>query len=156
MKIHALAGLLLVAGCTSPQSAPIPVRGDLSSLAGEWRGSYESPALGRGGSIIFTLVSGEEHAHGDVVMVPSGTTSRLRPAEGMNAAAPAQTLTIQFVRAIGDQVTGTLSPYTDPECNCTATASFTGRLDGNAIRGTFVMRRASGSAQGTWAVSRHN
>jgi len=146
---------LAISGCASSQPAPVPVRGDLDRLHGEWRGSYELPSTGRGGSIVFTLGPGENVARGDVIMIPMGTSARIRPAEGSNAPS-SQTLTIQFVRASGDSVSGTLSPYIDPDCNCTANATFVGRFEGNTIRGTFVTTRAQGSARGTWAVSRQN
>lgn len=151
----AIASLVLLAACSSSQPAPVPVRGDLDRLHGEWRGSYELPSTGRGGSIVFTLGPGDNVARGDVIMIPMGTTSRIRPAEGTTGPS-SQTLTIQFVRASGDSVSGTLSPFVDPDCNCTANATFVGRFEGNTIRGTFVTTRAQGSARGTWAVSRQN
>ena len=40
---------------------------------------YVNPDAGRGGSIVFTLATGEQHAHGDVIMVPRGTNQPLRP-----------------------------------------------------------------------------
>ena len=158
MRAFVLMAVPLLAGCAATQSAPIPVRADdMLPPAGEWRGSYELPQLNRSGSILFTLVQGEDHAHGDVLMVPAGGNAPLRPApRARDDERPAlQTLTIRFVRVRGDTVTGTLSPYLDPECQCTATASFRGVIHGDLIRGVFETRRPSGTASGTWSVQRH-
>lgn len=157
-----LGCLSLLAACHSSPPAPVPVGGDASTvnrLAGVWEGSYQSPAVGRAGSIVFTLTAGEDHAHGDVVMVPRGTNAPLRPAggrtAGMDSTQSPQVLTISFVRATGDSVMGTLAPYTDPDCNCSSSATFRGRLDGNRIRGTFVATQSAGrSVNGTWEVRR--
>ena len=158
-----LAGLILVTACHSTPPSPVPLVGDAASLnrlVGAWEGSYQSPAVGRAGSVVFTLVAGEDHAHGDVVMVPRGATRPLRPATapGMSAADStqmAQVLTIRFVLASGDSVSGTLTPYTDPDCNCSTSTTFRGRISGNRIRGTFTASQASGrSMAGTWEVRR--
>lgn len=157
----ALAALTAVAACGTVQSNPIPVAGPVASLAGEWRGSYESAETGRAGSIVFTLVGGEDHAHGDVIMIPRGLNAPLRPAHGFPSAAEppmpsSQVLTIEFVQATGDSVFGSLAPYTDPECSCTVLTTFLGRLQGNTIEGTFTTRRARATMliRGTWMVRR--
>lgn len=149
----------LLTACRAVQSDPVPVSGTTASLAGEWRGSYESPQTGRAGSILFTLAAGEDHAHGDVVMVPRGRSAPLRPADAGTSGGPAdlaRSLSIEFVRAAGDSVFGTMAPYTDPDCDCTAITAFTGRIEGDMIRGTFTVRRArdSRTATGTWSVQR--
>jgi hypothetical protein len=64
-------------------------------------------------------------------------------------------LSIAFVRISGGDVTGTLDPYTDPECQCTVQTTFTGKLRGNTIEGTFVTRGPSAREQaGRWKVTR--
>ena len=158
--MRALCGLgaaLMLAACRAPESAPIPVVGGADYLAGRWRGSYENTALQRGGSIEFTLVAGEDHAHGDVVMIPANHSIAIRPAprpELREGSPLATVLTINFVRAAGDSVLGTITPYRDPECDCTAITTFTGYVAGNVIRGTFVTRRPGGAIAGTWSVQR--
>jgi hypothetical protein len=152
----------LLAACHNPPPAAVPLSGDaagINRLAGEWTGSYVNPDAGRGGSIVFTLIAGEDHAHGDVVMVPVGTSQPLRPANGASPNAGNQTpmpevLTIDFVRIRGDSVSGTLAPYLDPSCDCSASARFRGRLDGDTIRGTFITRAQGRTARGTWEVRR--
>jgi hypothetical protein len=160
MRALILIGAAALAGCASTQSPPVTLVGaDLQPLEGEWRGSYELPQLGRSGSIYFTLVAGEDHAHGDVIMVPAGSSDPIRRAPGPEGRDPdnpsPQAITIRVVRLRGDTVTGTLSPYLDPDCNCTAVATFRGVIHGNMIRGLFETRRASGTASGTWSVERH-
>ena len=158
----ALAALSTIAACRSTPANPVPLAGDrasLARLAGEWAGSYENPAAARGGSIVFTLTAGEDRAHGDVVMVPRGTTQSLRPTQTGSATPGGRpaVLTIDFVRMSGDSVSGTLASYHDPECQCSATATFRGRLDDNVIRGTFTTTQSQGrSASGTWEVRRRS
>ncbi len=149
----------LLAACAAVQPAPVPLVGPSAPLAGEWRGSYESPATGRAGSILLTLAAGEDHAHGDVVMVPRGQTASLRPADRMGGPEPdgtARPLAIEFIRVSGDAVFGTMAPYVDPDCRCTALTTFEGRISGDIIRGTFSMRHANeaGTVHGTWSVRR--
>lgn len=161
MRSTIVLATLVLAGCAATQTPPIAVIGpDVLPLAGEWRGSYELPRLNRGGSIMFMLASGEDHAHGDVVMTPAGSNQPLRPAPECGPVdpdyhAPAQALAIRLVRVRGDTVSGTLAPYEDPECRCTAVASFRGVVHGDFIRGVFEVRRAAETLSGTWSVRRH-
>ena len=150
-------------------SAPAPVTvagdsGDRASLAGKWVGEYDSPATGRSGSIVFNLSPSGDAANGDVVMVPRGYGKPLQPYSVSNSGAgsgiqnvtPSQVLTIKLVRVSGDTVSGVLDPYRDPECDCPVETTFTGRLTGNVIAGTFTTsgRQAAGPQTGTWRVKR--
>jgi cytochrome c-type biogenesis protein CcsB len=103
----AVGVLLLAVLFGACASAPAPVRleaspADLQALAGEWEGEYHSAATGRSGSVVFKLVAGEDHAHGDVVMMPSGSRrayAPMRDAPGpVSPAELAQVLNIAFVR----------------------------------------------------------
>jgi hypothetical protein len=93
-----------VAAC-SPSPSPVPVvaeAGDLLQLAGEWHGHYDSPVVGRSGSIVFELEAGRDTAYGEVTMIPAGWTRPLGPADDPAAVArgaPApETLRIRFIR----------------------------------------------------------
>jgi hypothetical protein len=57
-RLLLLSAVLLPACAVT--SAPIPVRGDLDPLVGEWSGSYSSPTTGRQGAedSTFTTFSG--------------------------------------------------------------------------------------------------
>ncbi|HET7232985.1 MAG TPA: hypothetical protein VFJ16_23450 [Longimicrobium sp.] len=144
--------------------SPVPVQADPAAaawLAGEWVGEYESPALGRGGSIVFNLAAGRDTADGDVVMVPRGALAPLRPAVAARPgalvrAAEPRVLTIRFVRVRGDTVSGALDPFLDPDCGCTRVSRFTGTLSGGRLRGTFVTYGAPEVpvAAGTWSAER--
>jgi len=146
--------------------SPVPVVGsaaDIGTLAGDWEGDYSSPATGRSGSIAFRLVAGRDTAFGDVVMVPAGASRPLAPAvtpggppdaTGARGATPAQVLTIRFVHIAADSVSGTLQPYEGPDCDCTLTTSFAGRVLGDRIEGTFVTRGAGADQTGRWTVRR--
>ena len=161
--------VLTMAGASwacAAKPSPIPVvanAADLSQLAGEWAGNYTSPETGRSGSITFKLGAGKDSAFGDVLMVPSGATQALVPADrgsgaqGSNTPARSpQVLTIRFVRVEGGRVSGTLDPYRSPDCECTLTTTFSGELRGDTIEGSFVTRGTQlGAPQtGRWKVTR--
>jgi len=157
--------VLPLAACASRPPAEFAVSGDpgaVARLSGEWAGTYSSPMLGRSGSISLTFAEGQ--ARGDVVMVPPGQSHPVAPAPAGRQSLPPGSppppenpvLTIQFVRATGDSIVGTMAPYQDPECQCTVQATFTGVLAGDAITGTFVSTRSVGGERvtGTWEVRR--
>jgi hypothetical protein len=150
---------VVAAGCASTP-AEVRIEGaptELPALAGDWEGEYSSAATGRLGSIVFKLVAGEDHAHGDVLMIPRGSSDPYRPRGGGEGPAPAgasQLLTIRFVRAEGDRISGTLDPYWDPDCNCEVTTTFVGQVKGDTIEGTFTSERTAGRVFGNWKVSR--
>ena len=156
-----LASLPLLPGCSSTPAA-VPVEGapaDLSALAGRWEGEYQSPATDRLGSIVFDLTAGADHANGDVLMIPRGSTTPYGrvPSAGTEPASPAPTsqlLTIRFVKAEAGKVSGTLDPYWDPSCQCEVTTTFVGEIHGDAISGTFSSTRNAGRVFGTWKVTR--
>jgi hypothetical protein len=160
-RASVLSLLVFAIGCATT-SAPVPVEGtpsNVAALAGHWEGTYESEATGRTGSIVFDLVAGEDHAHGDVVMIPRGSTNAYRPAprptgEGAGSAATAELLSIRFVRADGETVNGTLDAYWDPDCNCEVTTTFVGAIFGDRIAGTFTSMRTAGRVTGTWKATR--
>ena len=156
-----LIALVLAPACASaPAAVPVEGRaGDLSALAGHWEGEYESPATGRLGSIVFDLTAGEDHAHGDVLMIPRGSTKAFGPVpappgQPSSPGATSQLLTIRFVKAEGGKVSGTLDPYWDPDCNCEVTTTFVGEVRGNTVAGTFSSSRNAGRVFGTWKVTR--
>jgi hypothetical protein len=154
--------LLILAACES-QRAAIPISaapGRLASLVGEWRGQYASPATGRSGSIVFYLAQGDDHAHGDVLMIPSSISTPYRPS-ARSATDPVrpgpQILTIRFVQAEGGHVSGMLDRYEDPDCDCEVRTTFTGEIKGDRMEGTFVSlsgRPGVGRSTGWWAVIR--
>lgn len=162
-----LAGLLIVsmwAAAGACASAPaVPLRGSpeaIATLAGEWSGKYIGRDTGRTGSIWFTLIAGEDHAHGDVLMTPAGN---VRPYEryAPKSAGPlphepvAQFLRIRFAVVRRAEIRGELERYWDPECSCEALTTFHGRLIGSRLEGTFVTRFNSGArANGRWDAGR--
>ena len=152
--------------CAS-KPTPVTVTGDLgdrASLAGKWAGEYNSPTTGRSGSIVFNLSPSGDAANGDVVMIPRGYGRALQPYNAANTSggaavqsgSPSQVLTIKLVRVSGDTVSGVLDAYRDPECDCPVETTFTGRLSGDTIQGTFFTsgRQAAAPQTGTWRVKR--
>jgi hypothetical protein len=160
----ALASVSLA--CAS-QPAPVTVTGDVesrASLAGKWVGEYSSPATGRNGSIAFNLSSSGDAANGDVIMIPSGQEKALVPygnaantaGSVVQSSGNSQVLTIKLVRVSGDAVSGVLDPYRDPECDCAVVTTFTGKVTGDTIEGTFSTRGSQTNTPqtGTWRVKR--
>ena len=160
-----LAGVMLAGsiGCASI-SPPVSVVGpesELRSLAGEWWGDYRAEGpVERRGSIHFTLIEGEDHAHGDVLMTPAGTNRPYgrfpgEPGTRQIPQAP-EVLTIRIVRIDDGTLRGDLEPYWDPDRETTATTTFRGTLREGTITGTFVTTFASGAleARGRWRVNR--
>jgi hypothetical protein len=159
--VFLVLAIALACGCSSAP-APVPVSGaasDLQALAGEWEGEYSSEATGRSGTIVFKLAPGEDHAHGDVLMIPRGGAEPFRRTDSSwpeAAHVPSQLLVIRFVSAAGGSVTGTLEPYHDPTCDCDIDTTFTGKLHGDTIEGTFASVSSKGVARtgGVWRVTR--
>jgi hypothetical protein len=147
-----LSGVVLVgflgSGCTYLSPVNLDATpADLELLVGEWHGEYESVALNRGGTIDFKLESTGAQAHGDVLMVPSGsgqpyepTYYGTEPPEQAPDPFRSRVLTIRFVRAYGGSISGDLDPYWDPDSNCEARSTFRGHLEVGKMEGTFTTR----------------
>ena len=163
MRRTLLGGLAvaLAVGCRSVPQMPVQLQGDPTSiawLAGAWTGEYWGGAGGRGGSLSFTLRSGTDSLYGDVTMVdPHG--QQLRPADptdvhALHVLSP-KLLRIDVVRIQADSIRGMLEPYVAPDCDCTVTTMFTGRVAGDRITGSFTTR-AGGRvrAEGLWEMKR--
>ncbi|HEX6574949.1 MAG TPA: hypothetical protein VF042_08240 [Gemmatimonadaceae bacterium] len=152
------------AGC-GWRRTPVPVYSETGStalLVGEWSGDYFSRESGRSGSITFAMESEKDTAYCDVTMIPKERTFQItthdRPeiGPGRSQTTP-EPLRVRFIRLSGGKLSGTLDPYTDPECACRVTTTFDGQMiDGNTIKGTFTTR-GSGLPRiytGEWKVTR--
>lgn len=155
--------LLAVAATLACASTPetVPLVGsatDVSSLVGEWSGEYDGGSSGRSGNIVFVLRSAADTARGDVMMIPRASGEQMSAEERRAPLAlrSGQVLRIAFVRVAGGAVSGTLDPYTDPDCKCTVQTTFTGTVRGNTIEGTFVTRGSQlpNEQTGRWRVTR--
>ena len=147
---------LLLGACVAP-GAPIPVKGDVEILQGQWSGVYSSNETGRSGSVQFNLVAGTDTATGDVLMIPNWpgpySVSQYIPPE--EPTRPAELLRIRLVRVFGQQVAGQLDPYQDPDCSCQVTTIFSGRLVGGSLVGVYHTYRPDGrTTSGEWRVYR--
>ena len=140
MKLFFAAPLAFLLACGASQKE-VAVKGndvDLARIAGDWEGTYQGTDNGRSGPIKFSLQLGSHVAEGEVVM---------------NGATP---LRIQFFNVKGDQVKGTIAPYTNPECSCQVETTFHGTVDTDTINGSFETKLGdTGQMQtGTWNVQR--
>lgn len=146
----------VLAACAGP-GTPIPVRGDVEPLVGQWQGEYSSPATGRVGSIVFTLRAGTDTARGDILMVPANMEAPVAiPRDADPTRRPPQLLHVSFVRCEGSAVSGWIDPYTDPDTGERVLTTFDGFLAGETITGTFVSyaELSNRRTTGTWTVTR--
>jgi hypothetical protein len=159
-RILAVLILACLAACRY-QPTPVPVSGAperIAALRGEWAGEYWSGAAERRGALSFTISTRSDSAFGDVTMfTPLG--QQLRPADSGDQhrahAASTQALRIDFVRVGGGMVSGTLEPYIAPDCNCQVSTTFTGNVQGDTIRGTFITNGSQGgNRDGRWMMTR--
>jgi hypothetical protein len=158
------ASILSVVSCAG-NPAPVPVsasRADWEILAGHWRGTYSTASPSRRGVIDFTLSAADEQAAGDVLMIADNGRTPFRPYPpgdprlGPTNAPYTQVLTIRFVRAENNELSGTIASYWDPERSCQASATFLGRLQGRVIEGTFasICLEDVRQLRGQWRVTR--
>jgi hypothetical protein len=156
-----VAGSLIACASNPPSTQVTASDFDLNPLVGEWRGNYSSAETGRTGTIAFTLRAGESSASGNIVMIPR-PDSMLTPAEQelvSNVATPGRSvLKIHFLRKEAGNLSGTLDPYTDPDCGCLVATTFQGTFkDARTIEGTFntVPSQPGGRVTGgKWKVTR--
>ena len=164
MTIAAFALVMPLTAC-SWKRTPVPIYSETGStalLVGAWSGEYSSSETGRRGSISFDLESEKDTAFCDVTMVPFTGNAQMGPVIRNDApTAPstsiAQPLKIKFIRLGSNRISGTLEPYTDPDCGCRVTTMFVGTVTGpNKIEGTYTTV-GSGlyePTKGRWAVER--
>ena len=158
-----LAGCFAMAaawGCaTTSDTVPVQgTEGELEFLVGTWTGEYTGDESERSGTLTFELQAGADTAHGHVLMDPARDVGYARgPAEDrpfVRAGAAPVAIGIRFVRLRGGLLEGRLAPYEDPVCGCPLATTFSGRLEGDVIRGTFetVHSRDGRRETGRWHV----
>ena len=83
---------------------------------------------------MFRLEAGADTAYGDVVMIPRQRREARLPVQDPSTGLPiprtVEVLTIAFVRATDGGLSGRLTPYRDPECDCVLDTRFQGRIRG--------------------------
>jgi hypothetical protein len=142
----------------------VPIVADAGStalLVGSWSGEYFSAETGRRGSISFDLESEKDTAYCDVTMIPftgNAHVNILHPdVPNVQPQLLAQPLKIRFIRLGDNRISGTLEPYTDPDCGCTVTTTFVGSFaEPNKIKGTYttVANGVHQTTRGQWSVTR--
>ena len=150
------SALVTLAACGAP-STPVPVRGNLGPLVGDWVGEYASTETGRVGSIVFTLEAGRDTAVGDVMMVPANIEpATTTPRSDDPLLRTPRMLTISFVHCEGTAVTGWLDPYPDPDTGEKTSTTFDGIIKGDKLEGTFVsyLDLSGKRRTGKWIVTR--
>lgn len=154
--------LVAASGCgTTPDSVPVQAtEGELEFLVGTWTGEYTGDESERSGTLTFELQAGADTAHGHVLMDPAPDVGYARgPSEDrpvVRVAAAPVAIGIRFVRLRGGLLEGRLAPYEDPVCRCPLATTFSGRLEGDVIRGTFetIHPRDGRRETGRWHVRR--
>lgn len=162
LPVATLTAACVVSACAG-HSPPVPLVGqasEIAALVGEWSGDYSSSETGRSGSISFVLAARGDTAYGDVIMIPRGFNQPVRAwrNEPPQVADRPRTeaLTISFVRISGNEVSGALAPYRDPQCGCALATRFVGWLRGDTISGSYFSshERSEAEAHGRWQVVR--
>lgn len=164
MRVRAAVPMVvavILAACSSaPPPPPVSVDAnpkDLNAMAGDWSGDYFSGATGRTGSIRFSLNAEEGALYGTVLMFPQGRSGEMEPANRRpDVSRAGQPLSVRFILIEDGVVSGTLEPYRDPDCDCFLSTTFTGRIRGNVIEGSFVSHGGPGHVvqDGRWKVTR--
>jgi len=110
---------------------------DLVQVAGEWNGTYTGIDSGRSGEIRLDLQLGRHTGDGSVKM---GATE----------------LPFAYVAVQGDEVTGELKPYLDPQCKCEVETTFVGSRMGDAMIGSFTTKVIGQDVEqhGEWSAKR--
>lgn len=151
--------VLMLAGCAGTP-APVRLQGEpvaTNSLAGLWEGEYRGAMPASRGTITFSMMADGADAYGDVTMFGPGG-QLLEPADrpeqhSAHSHSP-QSLRVDFVRMGLDGVTGTLEPYTSPECACVVTTTLHGTVVADTISGTYTSHGAKVTTEGTWRAVR--
>jgi hypothetical protein len=165
LRLVLLLCLGTIGSCHMPNpGTPVPVEGTRESvraLSGKWSGRYWSEAIGRHGTIRFTLPEQADTGYGEVEITFSPALHLLREASAKDElqAKPCTAIDIRLVRIEGGRIRGTMAPYWDPDCDCRATTVFEGQLSDEGIAGTFSTRRASADRRiltGKWQASRES
>ena len=158
LALLALTTAAALSGCATGRV--IVMKGEPSSLrflAGEWDGVFAGDENGAQGLVWFSLIAGEDHAHGDVRMTPNDRPAynRFDPRQSMHGPEAMTYLDIRWVRVDRFTVEGTLEPFLDPVCSCRAETTFRGVLGDNRLDGSYTTRLADGTIRtGRWRVVR--
>jgi hypothetical protein len=117
---------------------------DIIQLAGTWEGEFEG-SENQQAKVAFAMNVNRRNAH--KASVRASVADETKP----------QPLKVSYVRVRGGEISGTLAPYIDPVCMCTARTTFTGVIFGDVIRGTFVTNMPSVDKKrtGAWSMSRN-
>lgn len=159
MRFTFIAVAALLTGACHFTPTPVPLSGERSSiraLRGDWTGTYRGTETGRTGIISFTIRTDADSAFGEVYMEsPQGVQAADDPRVHQRHVTNPRYLAIRFVDVVGGEVEGALEPYVAPDCDCTVTTRFTGRVIADTIRGTYVTRGPMIVPQmGAWAITR--
>jgi len=154
MKVLVPLVAALLACSSSPK--PISMMGsdeDISRMVGSWMGTYEAEDGIRSGTIQFELERDADTASGRVVMY-FGAFNPTLPADQQEV--QSLRLAISFIQLGDGFVSGRLSPYLDPTCECMIETLFQGKLTKDVIEGTFSSHGTNERLlrTGKWKVTR--
>jgi len=154
MTLSVLIAAALLACSSNPK--PISMMGspeEISHMVGSWIGTYNADDANRSGTIQFELERDAETATGLVVMY-FGVVDPATPPEQQEI--QSVRLAISFIQLGDGFVSGRLSPYMDPACECMIETLFQGKLDGDTIEGTFSSHGVNQHLlrSGKWTVQR--
>jgi hypothetical protein len=158
-----LAAVLAGCGHRAAPTAPSPVRvhgaqADQRALEGSWSGEFRDERTGRGGTIRFVLVSGQDTAYARVLVHGAGprVTCGDPLSEAVAAGDTELVLRLAWLSVDQGSVGGWLQPYHDPEAGCVMDTWFEGLARRNRIEGSYFARPTDGRMirVGKWEVRR--
>lgn len=155
----AAAASIVLSGCGGFETH-VPVLGppaDVAALLGHWEGEFESSITHRNGILEFNLEAQRDTAHGAAYLIPDYSRAGGAAHEGDRYVDPyPEVLAIEFLEVMGTEVRGRLAPYRDPETGERVETVFRGSLDGDVIRGTYVVQflESGDRASGRWEARR--
>lgn len=142
----ATLALALTVGCGSSMQS-IEVSGkknDINRLAGSWQGELTG-ADNEQAKVAIAVSVNRREAYKALVRASIADEVSAKP------------LKVIDFRVNDRDIIGTLAPYIDPVCMCTARTTFTGKIAGDVVHGTFITRMPTLDKErtGTWSMLRN-
>lgn len=156
--IFCMAALVsLTATTVFAVDTPIAINSDeagMKALTGKWIGEYSSKDNTRYGYLSLSLAGQKEKAIGEITMISKSSEAESQT-QSPSKDVSKEALTITFVEAAQNKISGTVVPFFNPQYNSIVHTVFLGmRHDGDVLEGTFTstIEKTGGIYTGIWKV----